>query len=506
MENDNGFLKKPESYWEASTPTTNYPALDKDIKVDVAVVGAGMVGITCAYLLQRDGINVALFDSYKIASGVTAYSTAKITSQHDLIYHKLIRQFGHEKASQYAKANEFAKEFIKNISSEQTIACDLLAQDAYVYTQSTDYLNEIEQETEAAQKLGISAYYEDKLPLPLNIKGAVRFANQAQFHPRKYLLGLASKLPQNIIYENTRIIEITDKSPYTLTAENGRKIIADRVVVASHYPFINKHALYMARIYQSRSYILAIRAQEKFPGGMYINAENPTRSLRAQLAPEGELIFIVGEDHKVGQKDDTQKSYSALREFAATNFKVLDIPYRWSTQDCMSMDGVPMIGQYSKDRENLYVATGFGKWGITNGTASALIIYEQIVKGKSPWDDVFSPQRITPVESAKEIITENANVAAYLIGGKLKPLPGTVELGIGEGKKISHDGNIVGIYKDEDAKIHCVDTTCTHMGCELSWNTAELSWDCPCHGSRFNYSGEVIHGPAVKPLRAWIAD
>ncbi|CCQ97617.1 putative Rieske 2Fe-2S iron-sulfur protein yhfW [[Clostridium] ultunense Esp] len=494
----------PESYWLSSTPTTNYPTLNKDVDVDIAIVGGGLVGISCAYLLHKEGFKITILESDRICQGATAHTTAKITSQHGLIYNKILSKMGMELAQQYAEANEWAIHEIKRIAEENDIDCDYVPQSAFVYTQQDKYIQEIENEVKAALSLGIKASYVEKISFPISIKGAIRFENQAQFHPRKYLLGLANIIHNNgvQIYENTRVINIEEDNNYTIITEQEKKIRAKKVIIASQYPFYNKHGIYFARIFPIRSYIIGIKVKEKYPGGMYINAENPTRSLRQQNTENGELILVVGSNHMTGKSHDTEKHYEALIDFANQIFTVEDIPNRWSTQDYTTLDGIPYVGNFTSNTPNIYVATGFQQWGMTNSMVSAMIIRDLIVKEESRWQDVYNPSRKNIIASAKNFISGNLNVAAQLLDGKLSPLPKDIRIEPGEGKVIKIEGERVGAYRDEKGTLHLVNTTCPHMGCELNWNSAERSWDCPCHGSRFTYKGEIIEGPSVKPLRA----
>ncbi|MDF2593515.1 MAG: dependent oxidoreductase [Clostridia bacterium] len=496
------FINPPQSYWMASTPTTDYPKLTEDIKVDVAIVGGGMSGISCAYMLAKEGVKVAILEADRILQGTTGHTTAKITSQHGLIYNKIKNKMSMEFAKQYADANESAIRLIEKIQNELHIDCDFIQQPSYVFTRQDQYIQEIKDEVEAASKLGIKASYIEEIPFDIPIKAAVRFENQAQFHPRKYLLTLAQEIIKNegSIYEQTRAIDIEENGAYVITTKDGKNITAEKVIIASHYPFYNKHGMYFARIYIERSYVLAVKAKEKYPGGMYITAEDPAKSLRSQTSDDGELIILGGEHHKTGQGKDTTNHYEALVAFAKDHFTVEDIPYRWSTQDCMTLDDVPYIGHYTADTPNLYIATGYGKWGMTNSTVSAMILSDLIVRGRSPYQDVYNPSRKTIAASAKEFIKENVNVAKELIKGKFSPLPDDFEIKPGEGKVINGNGERMGAFRDEQGVLHLVNTTCTHMGCELQWNSAERSWDCPCHGSRFTYEGNIIEGPAVMPL------
>ena len=498
--------RMPQSYWIDSIKNTfnEYPALTENIKADVVIVGGGIAGITSAYLLQKEGLSVIVLEADRIARGTTGHTTAKITSQHNLIYHKLIKQMGFELAQQYATANETAIKEIKALTESLKIDCDFTPQSAFIYTESDDFVSDINNEVNAAQSLGIQAGYSGTIPIPFAIKGAVKFDGQAQFHPLKYTLTLAKAFTDNggKIFEKARVVEIDDSESYTVTTEQGNRVSSEILIIASHYPFYNKHGMYFTRIYQERSYVTAIKAAEKYPGGMYINAEDPTRSLRSQMSSEGELILLGGEQHKSGQGGDTKKHYEALLDFANPYYTIADLPFRWSTQDCMTLDNLPYVGNFTSDTPNLYLTTGFGKWGMTNSMASAMLLRDLIVKGDSSWKDVYDPSRKTKAASAMNFIVENFNVAANLIGGKTETLPKEEDIKIlpGEGRVIELYGKRAGAYRDEDGILYVVNTTCTHMGCELNWNPAERTWDCPCHGSRFSYQGKIIESPAVKPL------
>lgn len=496
------FEKPTQSYWIASTHKTDYPSLDNDIKVDAAIIGGGITGITCAYLLSKEGLKVAVIEADRIAQGTTGHTTAKITSQHDLIYDKIKNQMGVEPAKQYADANEYAIRFIREIAEDLNVECDYTEQSAYIFTQQEEYVQKLEDETRTASGLGIKAEYLDEIPLDIPVKAAMRFDNQAQFHPRKYLIAMAKQAEHMgaKIFENTRAVDIEENDGYTVTTKSGNKVSATRLIIASHYPFYNKAGGYFTRIYPDRSYVIAVKAKEKYPGGMYINAENPARSFRNLLTDDGELILVGGEHHKTGQGIDTVKHYEALIDYAKNLYTIEDIPFRWSTQDCMTLDDVPYIGHFTSKTPNMYIATGYKKWGMTNSAVSGMLLRDLIVKGKSPWMDVYNPSRQSIIASTKNFVVENINVGVELVKGKLSPIPEDIELKTGEGKEFLANGQRAGAYKDEHGAVHVVNTTCTHMGCELNWNSAEKTWDCPCHGSRFTYEGKVAEGPAHEPL------
>ena len=497
------FKNPPQSYWMASTAKTNYSALEEDIKVDTAVIGGGITGITCAYLLKKEGVKVAVIEADRIVQGATGHTTAKVTSQHSLTYSRIKRYMGEERARQYADANEAAINTIEEIIKAESIDCDFHDEPSYTFTFMDSYIQKIADEADTAASLGIKASYSENAPLPFKIKAAVRFDGQARFHPRKYLLPLAKKISGDgsNIFENTRVIDITEGSPCTILTNRGKKVTADNVVIATHFPCYDGLGFYFARMYPERSYAIGVEVKGKFPGGMYITAEDPGRSIRSQEAEKGEILIISGEHHKTAHGTNFNKHYENLMEFANRHYNVENLYYRWSTQDYTTLDKVPYIGRLTARTPNIYVATGFRKWGMTNSTAAAMIIKDLIVKGENPWVPVYDPMRFVPNPSIQNLLSINADVAANLISGKLRPLPESFEIENGEGKAVEVDGQKMGAYRDEKGKLHLVDTTCTHMGCELQWNDAEKSWDCPCHGSRFSYEGEIIEGPAINTLQ-----
>lgn len=502
MPNDNvEFKDAPNPYWVDSSPAANYPVLQDDISVDVAIVGGGITGLTAAYLLTREGVKVAVIEADKILHGTTGHTTAKITSQHSLIYARLLKEKGEEMALQYADANEKAIQTMADIVKEHNIDCDFERCPAYIYTQSDRYMKDLEDEVRAACRLQIKASLFDQVPLPFPVKSALCFDNQAQFHPLKYGSALASELSKKggYIFEQTRAMSVekgTGKD-YQVITESGKRVNAGKIIVASHFPFFDGGGLYFSRIYAERSYVIAATVKEKFPEGMFISAEDPTRSLRSQKYNQGELVLIGGDHHKTGQCDNTNLHYSNLLEFAHKYFEVLDVPFRWSAQDCMTMDGIPYVGHLTSQSPDIYVATGFGKWGMTNSTVSAMILKDLIIKGHNPWAQVYNPHR---APSVKNFVTQNVDVAVHYVSGKLAPMAGNENIEVGEARVIGVNGSRAGAYRDENDNLHVVDITCTHMGCELQWNDAEKSWDCPCHGSRFDCEGRIYEGPALNHL------
>ncbi|WP_139891181.1 MULTISPECIES: FAD-dependent oxidoreductase [unclassified Bacillus (in: firmicutes)] len=505
----NQLPNQSSSYWTKfmqNQEELKFNKLQNDLETDVVIVGAGIVGILTAYQLVSKGVKVALVEASEVMNGTTGHTTAKITAQHGLIYDKLINSVGEEKAKLYYQANMDGLEFIHSLYKEEEIDCDYEEQEAILYAETEKFEKKIKSEFEAYQKLGIPGKLVEHLPLPYPIKNAIIMPNQAQFHPVKYLghiLNLIIKKGGQVFEQSpVEAIEDDDKGPVQVKVKNGHTIYCNKVVIASHYPFYDMQGLYFSRLSPKRSYIVAAEIKEDLPDGMYISAEQPTRSIRHTKDGDKTLVLFGGESHKTGQSENPFKHYEALKDFAEKYYTVNDLPYRWSAQDLETLDYVPYIGPYSSMKDHIFVATGFGKWGMSNGAVAALILSD-LVRGKeNPYFDLFTPTRSeTHIQSAGKFIKENINVAKELIKGKLADKDiSPDELKPDEGSIVTFNGKRAGAYRDHTGNVCVVDTTCTHMGCEVKWNNGERSWDCPCHGSRFAPNGEVIEGPAVKPL------
>ncbi|WP_261131580.1 FAD-dependent oxidoreductase [Bacillus sp. Marseille-Q3570] len=482
----------------------SFPSLEEGLKTEMTVIGAGITGITTAYLLVNQGYDVVLLDAGQIISGATGYTTAKISAQHGLVYDDLIETIGEEKAKLYYEANRSALNMIDDIRKKHEIDCDFSYQDAFVYGESEQSKKKIEKEAEAYEKLGIDGGLSDDVDLPFKISSAIKMKDQAQFHPVKYLAALVGYLKEkNVrIYENTRAVDIKKGQKPEVIAENDHSLTSDHVVIASHFPFKDFEGVYFARLHVERSYSLAVKTDTKIPEGMYLNADQPKRSIRNAVDPSGEKVLLVGgESHTSGQIEDTLACYENLRAFADEHFGVTEIPHRWSAQDMTTLDKVPYIGPITEKNPNIHVATGFTKWGMTLGTVAAQVLSDLISEKENPYAELFKPSRFNAKSDVKNFTVENADVAKEFVKGKIDRRTKEIdELEHDEGAVVKVNGKRAGCFKNSAGKTTLVDTTCTHMGCELNWNNGEKSWDCPCHGSRFNTDGKVIEGPATKPL------
>lgn len=429
------------SVWAEYRSLPKFRTLDGDLKTDVLIIGGGLAGLLCAKKLAQAGVDYALIEADRIMHGVSRNTTAKITSQHGLIYEKLIRRFDADVARGYWRANELAIGEYRNLA--QQVPCDLEKQDNYIY--ALDSPEKLEKELTALNRIGVPAELVDSVPLPMAVAGAVRFRNQAQFHPMKFAAGIAEGLR---IFEKTAAREFVGN---TVVTDHG-KIRAEKIIVATHFPILNKHGGYFLKLYQDRSYVLALENGGRVDG-MYLDAGESGLSFRNH----GDLLLLGGGGHRTGKPG---QGWGMLEAFAGKHYPAAKIKYRWATQDCMSLDGIPYIGQYSRSTPNLFVATGFNKWGMTSSMTAAAILADLIQEKENAFASVFAPSRSV---WRPQLAVNGFDAAANLLT-PTKP-------------------------------------RCPHMGCALKWNPQEHSWDCPCHGSRFGQDGALLDNPATGDLK-----
>lgn len=476
-----------ESLWSKSTEMPHREPLDRDLQADAAVIGAGMAGVLIADRLQKRGIRTVVLEADRIGSGQTKNTTAKITSQHGMIYDALIRNFGKIRARQYAEANESAIREYESMILERNIACDFRKTAAVLYTTTNG--DPMRREAAAAADLGIDAHFVRDTELPFGVAGAERFDHQAQFHPLKFLKAVSEGLE---IYERTPVLNVEGNVLQTLFGT----VRAEKIVFASHYPFVNVPGWYFMRMHQERSYVLALDCGWT-PEDMYLGVDSDGLSFRGA---EG-CLLLGGGSHRTGENSAGGR-WCMLAERAQALFGDCRIGACWSAQDCITLDGVPYIGRYSPERPDWYVATGFAKWGMTSSMAAAMCIAGDIAGDRVEWAEVFSPSRFK-LSSAGWNLAEDTIQSFKGLTREIFAVPKTVldELPRGHGGIVELEGRKTGVYKDETGKCHIVNTRCPHLGCQLEWNPDEKSWDCPCHGSRFRYDGSLIDNPAQKPLK-----
>ena len=493
------------SCWVATAPERDgFPALARThAKYDVAVIGGGIVGVTAALLLKRAGLNVVVLEAARIGSQVTGGSTAKVTSQHGVIYGHIAEHIGADAADAYARSNEVALAWISAQVRERAIDCDFEMCDAYTYSAAN--VRAVEQEVEAAERLGLPVRLERDLALPVAVEAAVRFERQAQFHPMKYVVALARELAERggQVHEASRVLDVDSGTPCTLVTEHG-KVRADEVIVATNIPFLDRGGFFGRAFPYRHMCIAAPVDNDRVPQGMFISADSPTRSFRStRWSDTQRLMLFIGEAFPTGQADAGEK-LRALEHFAREHFDVAEPLYRWGNQDYYAADRIPYVGPILPGASHLRVATGFNAWGITTGTAAAHILADDILGRENEWAWLYDSKRLGLRAGGRELIGKNIGVAKSWLGERLHRAPEREPASIerGEAALTRMNGTTAAAYRDEEGVLHAFDARCTHMGCHVRWNGTERSWDCHCHGSRFDVDGRVLQGPAVKPLQS----
>ena len=491
-------ISAAESLWLDKAPRTERHQLAGDLRVDVAVLGGGVAGLTAALLLKRDGASVAVLEAARVGSGVTGCTTAKVSALQATIYSTIRQRHGEQAAASYAGASVAGVERLASFVSEEAIDCGLERRAAYTYAAEASERSSVEQEMQAAARAGLAVELVDAPDLPYAVHGAVRLGDQVQIHPVRYVEGLAAAVDGHgsQVFELTRALGVDEDSPCRVRTPRGN-VRADHVIVATHYPFLDR-GLYFARLKPQRSYCIAARlASGRPPRGMSISAGSPLRSVRSY----GELLIVGGEGHSTGSGKANPERFKRLEAFAREHWDVESISHRWSAQDPAAYDHLPVIGPYRAGSSRLWVTSGFLKWGLASATFAAMILADRIAGRANPWADAFAPTRVS-LRSAHELAELGAKYAIDLVGDRLRPPQALRAGGIppGEARVVPDGLGKKGIYRHEDRTLHAVSLRCTHMGCLVRFNAAERSWDCPCHGSRFAVDGSVLEGPAVRPL------
>jgi glycine/D-amino acid oxidase-like deaminating enzyme/nitrite reductase/ring-hydroxylating ferredoxin subunit len=489
------------SLWLATTPETGYPPLEDGLEVDTVVIGGGICGLLIAFRLMEAGQKVALVESGRLASSTTGHTTAKITALHGLVYARLLRTLGREKAGLYAHANHAALNRFREIVSSRGIDCDFTASDAVTYIRQGDDPRPLEDEVKAADRVRMVLAWQEDTGLPFPAGPGVRLPGQARFHPRKFLLEIARILGEGgaRIFENTRALDVSSGKRVSVTTSRGR-IRAGHVVLATSLPFLSS-APYVTRMRYLGSHVLAARVPGEMPEGMYYQAGPELRSLRLQPGSDGRpLVLVGGEKHPAGHVAESAEHYRRLAAWARERLGATEITHRWYTHDNFSVDHVPYIGRLRPDWENVFLATGFSGWGMSQSMIASMVLGDKIIGEPSPYKELYSPSRLG-LSGAGESLKANIHVARMFVSDHVAPKEvEPADLAPGQGGIIRSGARKTGVRKDAGGHLHAVSASCTHWGCVLSWNEAEQSWDCPCHGSRFDARGKVIHGPAVKDL------
>ncbi len=495
-------LSSTDSLWLASAPPTAYPSLVDDLEVDVAVIGGGIAGVSSALALKRDGARVALLERGVICGGASGLTTAKVSALQECRYSEIRELHGDDGAAAYAQAGLAAVARIDELVREERIDCAWERVTAYTYAAVTQHAAAVDREADAARAAGLDVRMPSSVALPFDVVQALALDDQGQLDPVRYVRGLAAAVAGDgsHVFESTAASAVDEGVPCCVHTPGGASVIATDVIVATNYPLLDR-GLFFARMEAARSYLVAARLRGPGPEGMFITAGEPSRSLRSYTDGDDHWLLVGGEGHLTGSEEAQPARFAALEGFAREHFDVADIPFRWSTQDGMPADKLPYIGPYTPASEHLFVAAGFQKWGMTNATIAATLLADRIAGRENAYADVFDPNRAT-VRAAPAIAKTQLWVARRMVGDRLTPADthSPADVPAGEARVVRSGLSKVGVYRDADGVAHGVSLRCTHLGCLLHFNEAERSWDCPCHGSRFDVDGAVLAGPAVAPL------
>jgi glycine/D-amino acid oxidase-like deaminating enzyme/nitrite reductase/ring-hydroxylating ferredoxin subunit len=495
-----------ESYWMASAAGTGYPSLAAGLETDVVVIGGGIAGLCTAWEVARAGLGVVLLEADRIGSGVSGYTTAKLTSLHTLVYARLREQLGAEAARLYAASHQDALRHVAGICAELGADADLERMPAYTYVESARRVEEIRTEARAAREAGLPASFVTETGLPYPVAGAVRVADQLQFHPRRFLLALAADLTARggRIHERSRAVALHDGARCRVTTESGGSVVAHDAVVATHFPVFDRSMLF-TRLKPRRELVTAAEVpSESAPHGMYITPEQHTRSVRSAPLPDHSrrLLIVTGEAFDPGA-GGVEERFALLGTWTRGRFPESRITYRWSAQDNATTDGLPYVGHLHPGTQHVYVATGFGGWGMSGGVMSGKLIASHITGRPRPaWTELYDPRRLPHVREAGPMLRQQAYVARHFVGDRLvsSHVDSVADIPPGSGAIVRLHGQQVAAYRDDSGAVTTVSARCTHLGCTVHFDDAERVWECPCHGSRYAADGSVLHGPATRPL------
>lgn len=495
-------LSNTRPIWSDTSAIPKQPEMTGQVSVDVCVIGAGITGLTAADLLKRAGKTVAVIDLGRIGSGETSHTTAHITEVFDLDYRDLLSKFGLEGAQLAAQAMRRAIERIERNVTEHGIACDFERVPGFRFAEKRDDADSFESEAEAAFKVGVPTELVHEAPLPFPTARALRFDHQAQFHPIRYLDGLARGIPGrgSYIFEETRMLDVEEGEPCRVVTDRGT-IIADDVFVAANVPSTNRFFLH-TKIAAYRTYAIAARVRRGFQTkGLFWDTQDPYHYIRSFDLNGVPYAIIGGEDHKTGQDVHTGAHFGRLEQWADERFGIENVTHRWSGQVIEPVDGLPYIGR-NPHSDHVFVATGFSGTGMTCGTLSAMIVSDLITGVQNPWVELFDAGRVKPLASMKAYLTENIDFPSHLITDRLSPAQSdhVARLRENGGALVRIGAKKVAAYRDPQGELHLMSPVCPHLGCYVGWNEAEKSWDCPCHGSRFDPCGKLLNGPAVSDL------
>lgn len=490
------------SPWLAEPAKTAWPPLEEELTCEVAVVGGGIGGVSAAHRLAETGASVALIEARTIGSGVTGHTSAKLSALQGTVYSDLSRKVGPEAATQHAALNTAGVARTRLIAESHGIDCDFLERAAVTFTEDETKVVQLEEELEAARAAGLEAELGTRTDLPFDVAGALTLKGQAQFDPVAWVRGVADLLPDlgGQVFERTRVVKVHDGSPCVLETDTGVRILAEQVVLATHQPILDR-GLFFARLNSERSYAVAGIIRGEVPQAMYLGIDDPTRSIRPLMPGEASpgTILVAGESHRVGT-DDPPARYQELVKYLTGRFDVEEVTYHWSAHDQMSPDRLPFIGPIMPGNDRIMVTTGYSKWGLAGSVGAATVLADRLAGLETSAVETFDPGRLNLRSSARNLFEHNAETGKHFVLDRVTKRSPDIKLAPGEGRIVGEGLSQVALSRDEDGTEHRLSARCTHLGCIVSWNDADRSWDCPCHGSRFESDGSVIQGPAVHPL------
>lgn len=462
-------MEENKSFWTDNFETKEYKRLEEDTVAEVCIIGGGITGLSTAYYLAKNGMDVILLEKDTIGSKTTGHTTGKITVGHGLFYKYLVQNYGFDYGKKYALANSQALKNIQDIIEEEKIDCDFEIRDSIIFSENPQNFSLLQEEARLSKDIGIDAEFIKKIELPTIIQGGVKFKNQAQFNPIKYINGLCTALERKnaLIYENTKVVEYKNKGKkIKVIAENGEKrvsVLAENVVVATRYPIFDFPGMYFLKNYQEMEYAICAEVNENIENmPMYLLSDTPSISFRSAINNGKRFLLAVGNGAKTGEKVG-EDEFSFISEKIKSLFGDYSIKNRWVAEDVISLDKIPYIGRYSKMEQNMFVATGLKKWGMTFSNVSANIISDEILNQNNKYSILFDPTRIHPIKNKEEFKNMMSTTC----------------------KSLLKDGNHI----------------CSHLGCKTVFNKTTNTWDCPCHGSRYQKDGSLIDGPSKKHLK-----
>ncbi|PID20291.1 hypothetical protein CSV61_15535 [Sporosarcina sp. P3] len=479
-----------QSFWKTEAGPVHYAKLSKDLEVDTAVIGGGISGALTAYLLAKAGRSVAIVEARDFSAGSTGGTTAKLSSQHQLIYHEMLQRDGLDVARKFYDANEEGRKLIESISKEHNIDCDFTEEDAYVFTQDGSHTESLKAEAQAYDEIGIDGGMTNSIPIDFDVSSALVMRKQAQFQPVKFIHGLLKAIEElgGKIIQHTRYMDKEEHDDYlVLTTNTPYKITCKQVVLATLFPVEDPHSFYSNTMEPMSSHLTAFESDQPFGTGVYIGQDEPRRTFRGAYDGDQPILIVGGNTHRTGNKSSTIDHYEAIRQFTKAEFGLTKMLAYWSEHDMVTPDRRPFIGPIEEGNDKMFVMTGYNKWGLAVAGTAAQLICDLIEGKENSYAEFLSPQRDLPKKEEKEdqpSILEQAK-----------------QLSKGEAKRFEINEEASGMYRDHTGDIHYVNLTCTHLGCEVKWNDGDETWDCPCHGSIFDGTGKVIAGPAKDPLK-----